>query len=75
MADYAEAVLTMSEEDTHDKEEEDEGFEDTEASVDPTIPALDCPPTPVPQILPILSSEDYERMLEDTLPGIYHIFI
>jgi len=34
LADYAEEVLTMSEEDTHDTEEEDEGFEDTEASID-----------------------------------------
>jgi len=65
----------MSKDDTHDAEEEDEGFEDTEASIDPTIPALDCPPTPVPPILPIPSLEDYERMLEDTLPGLYHIFI
>jgi len=69
LTNYAEAVLSISEEDNRDLEEEDEGFEDTENTIDPTIPALVCPPTAVPQILPIPSSEDYERMPEDTLPG------
>lgn len=64
--DYAQAVLSISEEDNRDVEEEDEGFEEIEDVIDPTIPALECHPEPVPPILPIPSMADYEKMLEDT---------
>lgn len=43
--------------------------------IDPTIPALECHPEPVPPILPIPSMADYEKMLEDTCRGTYGIFI
>lgn len=73
--DYAQAVLSISEEDNRDVEEEDEGFEEIEDVIDPTIPALECHPEPVPPILPIPSMADYEKMLEDTCRGTYGIFI
>lgn len=68
--DYAQAVLSISEEDNRDIEEEDEGFEEIEDVIDPTIPALECHPEPVPSILPIPSMADYEKMLEDTCRGL-----